>query len=186
VVATGVGLVQVSAINECDTGMAATHGVDVNPVPSPTITFTNDTLYSSSPAGNQWYYNGNEIAGATDNFYVPTQNGEYFVIVTSAQACSAMSEPLMVVGVNVNFSWLDQEVKIYPNPASGETRILFPAAFNGFVIVTDLQGRELLRSETIAADFYLLNVAGLSAGFYSVKMISEKNELLGMKKLVVE
>src|SRR6185436_7973417 len=40
--------------------------------PLPVITLSGDTLTSSQAYSYQWYFNGSQIAGATDSFYVAT------------------------------------------------------------------------------------------------------------------
>ncbi len=53
----------------------------------PTITQTVNNnsvnLTSSALSGNQWYYNGIIIPGATSKTYTATQNGVYYVVVTN-------------------------------------------------------------------------------------------------------
>ena len=57
----------------------------------------NVTLTSSSATGNQWYLNGNPIAGATGQNYSATAAGNYTVTVTNAGNCSATSAAVTVV-----------------------------------------------------------------------------------------
>lgn len=45
------------------------------------VTSHNDTLFSSIPTGNQWYRNDTLIPGATDSFFVATQEGSYYTII---------------------------------------------------------------------------------------------------------
>jgi hypothetical protein len=45
----------------------------------------------------QWFINGNLINGATDYFYVATQNGDYSVQVTDSNGCSATAFVLNVL-----------------------------------------------------------------------------------------
>ncbi len=64
----------------------------VNPSPAiPTITQSIGDLISSESTGNQWYLNGNPISGATGQIYTPVQNGNYTVIYTDVNGCSANS-----------------------------------------------------------------------------------------------
>jgi large repetitive protein len=85
-------------VNGC-TSAAGTTNVAVNPIPAtPTITPNGSTTFcdsglltSSSATGNQWYLNGNPIAGATNQTYNATVSGNYTVVVTTAGCASAPS-----------------------------------------------------------------------------------------------
>jgi len=92
----------------CATTSAPT-AVTVNPVPTtPTITPGSATTFcdggnvnltSSSATGNQWYRNGNPIAGATNQQYVATVSGNYTTVVTTGGCSSA---PSAATAVTVN------------------------------------------------------------------------------------
>ncbi|MFI5135519.1 MAG: hypothetical protein ACHQD9_06675, partial [Chitinophagales bacterium] len=58
----------------------------------PIISFIGDTLFSNYAGDNQWYLNNVIIPGATDNFYVPGQSGNYKVEITDSLGCSSFSE----------------------------------------------------------------------------------------------
>ncbi len=55
----------------------------VLPTISKTINSSDVLLTSSAISGNQWYYNGILIPGATAKTYTATQNGVYYLIVTN-------------------------------------------------------------------------------------------------------
>ncbi len=63
--------------------------ITVTPLPSVTIVQSNDTLYSSSGNSYQWYTGGNAINGATNDFYLPSTEDYYTVVITDANGCSA-------------------------------------------------------------------------------------------------
>ncbi|NBW71793.1 MAG: T9SS C-terminal target domain-containing protein [Flavobacteriia bacterium] len=89
-----------------------------------------NTLTSSSATGNQWYYNGTLILGATSQNYTASLVGLYSVLVTNSQGCSASS-----VGITVNefvdLVDLDAYVfSIFPNPSQGDFSISF-TTFSG-------------------------------------------------------
>lgn len=83
---------------------------------TPTITISNDTLFSSPASNYQWNLDGNPIAGAVDSFYVITMSGAYTVtVMDTAGFCSATSENYVgmdeITGLGFNYS-------LYPNPVS--------------------------------------------------------------------
>ncbi len=64
---------------------------------TPVITQNGDTLFSSVPFGNHWYYNSVELAGiaATHYFLIPSQNGTYYVANTDLNGCETISAPFI-------------------------------------------------------------------------------------------
>jgi hypothetical protein len=97
----------VTAPNGCIASSSAP--ITINPIPAtPTITPGGPTTFcdggsvtldSSSAAGNQWYLDGNPIAGATNQQYVATAGGDYAVVVTE-NSCSGASSTVTTVTVN--------------------------------------------------------------------------------------
>ncbi|HKR06198.1 MAG TPA: aryl-sulfate sulfotransferase, partial [Bacteroidia bacterium] len=91
----------------------------VNAAPAiPTITQNADTLFSSAAVTYQWYFNGQLIAGATSQFYVAAQIGNYIVRITDANGCVNQysvtyhySGPTGLTEIKNNSS-----IQIYPNP----------------------------------------------------------------------
>jgi hypothetical protein len=93
----------------CPSSPSAATIVTVTPTPAtPTITpggpttfcaGSNVTLTSSSASGNQWYLNGNPIAGETNQQYVASGSGSYTVVVTASGCPSA---PSSATSVTVN------------------------------------------------------------------------------------
>jgi len=54
-------------------------------------------LQSSFVGINQWFRNGQLIAGASDFIYLPTQSGTYQAQVTDSLGCTAISTPQLIV-----------------------------------------------------------------------------------------
>jgi hypothetical protein len=111
--------------NGCSTTNALTVVVNATP-PTPIISSNGMTLTSSSPNGNQWVYNGVNIAGANSTTYVATQNGTYTVVITQ-DGCTATSAPFneTSAGIEENNS-VTNGIVIFPNPSTG----LFTLKFN--------------------------------------------------------
>lgn len=57
----------------------------------PLINLVNDTLYSTPAFSYQWYFATNAIVGATNQYYVPTQYGSYFVVIADSNGCEVSS-----------------------------------------------------------------------------------------------
>jgi hypothetical protein len=107
----------------------------INDVPAtPTITSTTTasgvTLTSSAPSGNQWYFNGTAIAGATAPTYDLSGrgvNGSYTVVTTSAAGCASAPSASQLVTLAAGApAWLAQ-VQVHPNPTTGRFTLDLPA-----------------------------------------------------------
>jgi len=95
-------------VNSCPSAAGTTSVVVVSPSAVPAITTGGPTTFcaggsvlltSSSTGGNQWYRDGNPIAGATNQTYSATVSGGYTVIV-SAPGCSSAASSITAVTVN--------------------------------------------------------------------------------------
>ncbi len=85
------GNISVYASNNCGTGPSSpVYPVTVNPIPAtPIVTIDeNFLLHSSAPSGNQWYFEGTMIPGATEQDYQAIEEGYYWTIVT-LNGCSS-------------------------------------------------------------------------------------------------
>jgi len=86
----------------------------------PHITQTGGVLNSTGTGSFQWYLNGEPIATATQNSYTITQNGNYTVMITDANGCTASSSALSVINAAINDYQSYGNILIYPNPSSGK------------------------------------------------------------------
>lgn len=119
------GIIKVSGNNDCGAGASSPNfNLVVNPLPvTPVITQVGDTLKSSAASGNQWYLGGVIILGATNQTYVPTQNGSYTVIVTNNACSSSPSNAIVLLNVSVDDVKVGQLLEVYPNPNHGQFNI---------------------------------------------------------------
>jgi hypothetical protein len=85
----------------------------------PSITVEDYALVSSAVDGNQWYLNGDIIAGATEQTYTPMNNGSYTLNVTQGSCTSEFSEEYAVMWVGIAEEYANKAVKIYPTPNQG-------------------------------------------------------------------
>jgi hypothetical protein len=164
--------------------------ITVISVPTPTITYSGGVLTSSAVTGNQWYLNGNPIAGATSQNYTPTVNGNYTVIVHSGACNSQSSLVFLVKDLGIDDLENKYGLAIYPNPSQGDFNISFNAIPNEeyTLNVYDAVGK-LLISEIIKQQegVYVKEVklTKEAAGIYTVVLsngIVETNRKLVLKK----
>ena len=114
----------------------------------PVITLSNDTLFSTPATTYQWYYNGYQISGANDAFYVPTQNGNYLVRITDANGCVYMYSVDFAYTIPTGIATVaaNDLVKIYPNPSTGLFTIKGTDANEKFdITVSDIAGKVMLK-----------------------------------------
>jgi hypothetical protein len=144
----------------------------INPS-KPTVVLSNlntetVTLTSSSSVGNQWYFNGAAIAGATNaslNVNGIAAAGIYKVQVKVDDCISEFSEdvPLIVTG---DIAKPTSSVSIYPNPAEEYLHILGMATELSELHLMDYTGRMIKIGVERSADGYRANVKELAAGVY--------------------
>ena len=184
------GSVSVYATNECGNGLEAAQAVTVNPLPVPTITFSNGVLISSEPTGNQWYLDGEPIPDATSDTLVPAQNGFYYVITTSAEGCIGFSDTINVTGVGITEIDNYISIHVYPNPVVSVTVITLGVTQAGSVTVeiSDLSGRKVktIFSGLLTEGNYewKFNRENLGPGIYFLQL-KTGNDLL-TKKLILQ
>jgi hypothetical protein len=124
------GPITVAGTNSCGSGPASpVFNLVVNATPAmPHITASGDTLHSDATAGNQWYFNGNVIPGATGQTWVAEQSGWYWTVVTLDGCSSPASNHIYIVKVGVNETTLATDVVLYPNPNEGVFTLKFTSA----------------------------------------------------------
>jgi hypothetical protein len=150
---------------------------------APVVTWPGTDLSSTSPSGNQWYFNGTLIPGATGSTYTPTANGNYFVIVTDVNGCSSdTSNVFNVTGLTV----IDQEEQgfvFYPNPASN--KFVVETEISGYYTIQliDQLGQKVIQVYTNRTN-EVISVQELPQGIYFVMINSEKGSM--SRKLMVK
>ncbi len=96
--------------------------LSINPRPAvPMIVQNGATLSidSTGITGTQWFLNVDNINGATNNTYVPTETGVYYVVVFNSFGCANLSDTLTVTVVGINDVVLSWSLQYHPNPTSG-------------------------------------------------------------------
>jgi hypothetical protein len=123
--------VTLTSSNTCVTSATVTSSpvtITVIAAPAtPTISQNGYILTSSSSTGNQWYFNGTLITGATSQNYTATANGNYTVVVSSGNCNSATSLGSTVTGIAA-ITEIDPYIfSIFPNPSQGDFSVSFKA-----------------------------------------------------------
>lgn len=154
----------------CGTNVVSNQvNVTVKTLPDkPTISVSSEGLQSSSATGNQWYLDGQPIAGATQQILANFGSGNYSVKVTTS-GCSNESAPFMITGTEEE---VFPTMLLYPNPNDGRINLNLANGKQQLTIV-DYTGRTLLSQEVIIDKSpFLLDVSYLSAGEYLLQVKS--------------
>jgi subtilisin family serine protease len=115
---------------------------EVSVVPQPTISWGGGSTYiSSSGDGYQWYLDGQPIPGETGQSHIGLPPyGSYEVEITSAEGCTAISDPLVTaVGID---ELANSGINVYPNPTESSIKIESIDAITDLNIV-DLTGKSI-------------------------------------------
>lgn len=133
----------------------------------PTISESSGVLTSSYATGNQWFFNGNPISGATNNTYTPTNGGSYSVVHTDANGCSSTSSSFIsTVGLE---NELNFNITVFPNPAKSFITIQSSEEGNLSVSIQDLSGRVLQKTNNYSKE-QILDISSYSNGVYLISV----------------
>jgi hypothetical protein len=173
---SGAYAVQVFDSSSCS-GISDTINIVVHPnPPKPIITQNGLTLISTPAASYQWYYEGWQIPGATQQSYTVIANGRYKVRIWSAFGCTNESDTLLVTNVGTLNYDKESNFQLFPNPNKGKFYLFAQNDENQLdLTISNLQGKTILKTqlqniqsgvpceinlENIPAGLYLLHVKG--------------------------
>ncbi|MCL2131917.1 MAG: M6 family metalloprotease domain-containing protein [Lentimicrobiaceae bacterium] len=169
----------------CDSILELT--LTVNPLPDkPTITKNEDTLTASLSDSYQWYFNDASILGATEQHYIYTQNGIYFVEVAVEQECTAQSDTISITDVGIsNYELEIRNCVIYPNPTDGKLSVVssqlseMGGEIEVYNVVGQVVGTYRIRPENTEIT---IDISHLASGLYFLKI--QTNEGIITKKVI--
>ncbi|MEI6456389.1 MAG: MBG domain-containing protein, partial [bacterium] len=188
------GNITVYGNNLCGNGLASPpFVVTVTPVPdAPVVTSSGDTLMSSAPAGNQWYFSptgsgGDIIPGATGQTWIATETGWYWTVVTLNGCESESSNVVHVVITGVVESFVSR-FYLYPVPNEG---IMTASITSPIVQEVDLRiynkiGQVIFEVKDMEVDGkfeYHFDLRPIPNGVYTV--ILQKDKGMIIRKFVV-
>jgi hypothetical protein len=137
---------------------------------TPIISQTGNILNSSAQTGNQWYLEGELIAGATNANFTPLKNGKYTVDVLTASGCLMRSNEFVVTSVKIkNPTGID--LKAYPVPTKSDLTLSFEVAQKEKVKIqiSNLLGQVVFTEDKINfTGIYTnkINLSAFSGGIY--------------------
>ena len=172
-----------------DAGCTSTQSFTVNSLPlptTPTITVNDNLLTAPNTyTAYQWYFNGQIIAGATNETYTAFESGNYSVEVTGGNGCTNTSAVTSVTTSIKNIPSLNK-ITITPNPFDKDIfiEISVNEAIDLEMEILDLNGK-LVLSKTISIQENFsqgLDLEHLSNGVYYLNLKSEEGSVA--KKII--
>jgi hypothetical protein len=177
------GNFKVDANNLCGNGNSSPLlFVTINPIPpAPTIAANDDTLISSAPFGNQWFYNGFLLVNDTSQTHVvnPRSQGYYWTQVTLHDCVSDTSSHFYYTTSGLMNSKISG-LTIYPDPASTSLLIEIDGYFGPVrsIEIYDMNGTRIFETESDKHRI-VLNVETYHEGVYIIKVKTETSLLTG-------
>ncbi len=147
----------------------------------PTISANDSILTSSSAIGNQWYLNDSIIVGDTSQTYISTQNGNYTVVVTYGNGCSASSDPYNYSTSEIAEFTTNNDIIIIPNPSDGKFRIETNNLKTGYMEIYNSLGEIIYQS---IIDNREINLSQQPKGLYFIEMMMGEN--IYDQKLIIQ
>lgn len=151
---------------------------------STTLSGVTITANNTSAIAYQWGFCATTftpISGATSASYTATADGTYAVIVTEG-SCSDTSACVTITGVGID-GFNAGSFSIYPNPTNGMFTIESPDQVN--IIITNMIGETVL-TQTVLTGKTQFDLANLSRGTYSVRVLSTSGQLIKVERLIVQ
>jgi hypothetical protein len=185
------GNITVLGTNSCGNGTVSPNfAVTVHPIPAaPVVTNTGYILYSSAPTGNQWYFEGTLIVGATAQTYDATLTGTgYYWSVVTLNGCSSDTSNHKLVIITGVDSHSSSAINIYPVPNDGRFNVFITTASSeSFSIsIYNSLGVKIYEETKVEVSGSLQKVIDLRPvpnGVYTVIFENSQNQVV--KKIIV-
>lgn len=154
--------------------------VVANYAPTPIINQQGDTLKSNIKYGNQWYCNDTLVPYFYLDTYVPKTSGYYYSIVNNG--CYSEKSNVIQLTTSVSDQYIEDEITLYPNPATSNLTLLFPANYDRVEILLFDDKGKLNAKQTANGKTAQLNISDLAHGIYLIQIIS--NNQVTTKKII--
>jgi PKD repeat protein len=167
---------KVMDIHNCSDSSIKVITVKANPAKPIVSAITKSLLQSTLANSYQWFLNNNVLTNATNQTLTITQNGNYTVKIDTSNGCTSISNPFAASSVGMNELAVDNEIKIYPNPATNELYINASSLQNGREIcieVFDLKASKLISVYENTNSVIKIDISKINAGMYFVLINSK-------------
>lgn len=156
--------------------------VTVNPAPATPIVSADGHLLSTSLYTTyQWYYNGTTVLG-TDSSQLATADGDYSVVVTGANGCTATSANYAFSTTGISTYTTTNNFDVYPNPS--RNGIFSYSLDNNKAVITvyNIVGKQILNTE-VSKETHTIDLSAQANGSYFITVKTD-SELI-TKKIII-
>ncbi len=188
--AAGSGNITVMGTNSCGNGTVSPNfNVTMNATPdAPVVTSVGNVLMSSAATGNQWYYEGTPIPGATSQSYTVINNTGYYWCVVTVNGCSSPISNKVWLVVTGQQELQNSAISVYPVPNAGLFTISFESASLGSFTISIYNnlGVNIYEMKDIRVNGHFEQVVALEhavSGTYTIIIRNPDN--LIVKKMIV-
>jgi von Willebrand factor type A domain-containing protein/type IX secretion system substrate protein len=172
--------VEVWSINQCKGISPPVSILVLETPPIPQINRNGNVLTTEKADNYQWYLNGSELQGETNQFTVIGFDGSYTVRVFNESGCSSISFPYLVNSTLISVPEYVSSFEVYPDPNSGvltveiESDILTDVAFE----VINVLGQIVYQYKDSAPKRYhqrVVDIKHASPGLYLLRVSTNRD-----------
>jgi hypothetical protein len=173
--ATGTYTDVFTSINGCDS--TRTLVLTVHDLPAPTIAQNGPVLTTEGFTNYQWLLDGSAVQGATAQSHTAMANGDYTVLVTDANGCTAESDVLQMLQVSTASvpSAAARQLKVFPNPNNGQFSISFGDETMASLSILDIRGKLVHEAQVNATQAHVQ--MHLPQGTYLLQVMAQDGML---------
>jgi hypothetical protein len=170
------GTISVSGDYQCGESGNLEVRIEVVAVDQVDFVVHGDTLSASGHENYTWYFNGQKIENADEEFVLLNKYGTYKMAATSPEGCEITAEYIYKEEVGINELTLSG-VRIYPNPVTTALNVHVgqPAQY----AIYDLQGRKIKHTT-----HNLIDVRDLGDGMYILQIQDKHGKILKSQQFV--
>jgi hypothetical protein len=166
------GIYYDTLINATGCDSIITLNLTINSVSNINVTQNGTTLTASNSAASYQWVKCNPysiIAGATNQSYTATANGDYAVILTE-NACTDTSVCVPITNVSVKDIAINR-FTITPNPATNQIAISANQSFtNASITIYSITGQTIFTVKNINSKEQIIDISKFANGVYYVEM----------------
>jgi PKD repeat protein len=152
----------------------------------PYVSFTDLTQNQGTPL---WKFGDGGGSSLSNPNHLYLQNGNYQVTLFVDNGCGtdSVTKPLTIgLATNLNNGSKENQVRVYPNPATGKLNINFGKnVANGYIYLIDITGR-IVYYENVKDNTgkLTINLNSFNSGIYMIKIIGDKT--IFSTKIIIE
>jgi hypothetical protein len=122
----------------------------------------------------QWYKGFAEVEGATERIYEYNGVEDVYFVVCADSVCTQQSEVLDLRSNPTNETFINELVKIYPNPVVSELFVEFleQPETNFEIILVNQVGATIKRVNSNNQSLHRINLVDFPSGFYTILLIN--------------